>query len=96
MSNDVNTYDLRTDIQERKEDILKWIEEERPKSYMRKQLHCKQTTLNAHLLKMGIEYGGQAGNKGRPSPGRKTAEEYSHGNNVQSHKLKQKLNSRWK
>jgi Zn finger protein HypA/HybF involved in hydrogenase expression len=82
---------LRTDIQERKEDILRWIEEERPKSYMCQELHCKQVTLNAHLLKMGIEYGGQQNQKGRLSPIKKTAEEYVRGDNVKSHILKKKL-----
>lgn len=91
MSNDVNTYDLRTDIQERKEDILKWIKESRSKAYMCNELHCKQATLNAHLLKMGIIYDGQQVSKGRPSSGRKTAEEYIRGSHVQSHVLKKKL-----
>jgi Zn finger protein HypA/HybF involved in hydrogenase expression len=91
MSNDVNTYDLRTDIQERKEDILRWIEEERSKAYMCSQLHCKQATLNAHLLKMDIVYDGQQNQKGRPNAGKKTAEEYASGDNVKSHILKAKL-----
>ena len=91
MSGDVNTHNLRTDIQERKEDILRWIAENRSKAYMCNELHCKQETLNAHLLKMRIEYDGQQGSKGRPNSGRKTAEEYILGSNVQSHILKKKL-----
>ena len=55
---------MRTDILERKEDILQWIREERPKSYMCQQLSCKQTTLNSYLEKMGIEYAGQQNKKG--------------------------------
>ena len=50
---------MRTDILERKEEILQWIAEEQPKSYMCKQLDCKQETLNSYLKKMGIEYAGQ-------------------------------------
>lgn len=91
MSNDVNTYDLRTDIEERKEDILRWIKEKRSKAYMCRELRCKQETLNTHLMKMCIEYDGQQNQKGRPSTLKKTAEEYMRGNNVKSHVLKKKL-----
>ena len=91
MSNDVNTCNLRIDIEERKEEILRWIKEERSKVYICNQLHCKQATLNAHLLKMGINYHGQKNQKGRPNVGKKTAEEYARGDNVKSHKLKAKL-----
>ena len=55
---------MRTDILERKEDILRWIEEERPKSYMCRELGCKQDTLNSYLKKMGIKYNGQQSKKG--------------------------------
>ena len=48
----------RLDILERKEDILKWINEERPKAYMCQELSCKQETLNKYLKQMGIEYKG--------------------------------------
>ena len=37
---------MRTDILERKEDILQWIEENQSKAFMAKELHCKQETLN--------------------------------------------------
>ena len=37
---------MRTDILEKKEEILQWIKEERPKSYMCQQLGCEQETLN--------------------------------------------------
>lgn len=56
---------MRKDILARKEDILKWIEEERPKIYMCQQLHCKQQTLNYYLEKMGIKYSGQRNKKGQ-------------------------------
>ena len=49
----------RTDILARKNDILKWIEEARPKSWIAQELHCKQQTLNTYLEKMGIVYQGQ-------------------------------------
>lgn len=56
---------LRTDILERKEEILQWIEEARPKCYICQQLHCRQATLNSYLEKMGIVYAGQQNKKGQ-------------------------------
>ena len=43
---------MRTDILERKEDILIWIKQKQPKSYICKELHCKPETLNSYLKKM--------------------------------------------
>ena len=65
----------RTDILERKEDILKWIEEKQSKAYICKQLHCKPETLNSYLEKMGIYYKGRQGLK--ENHNYKTAEEYA-------------------
>ena len=56
---------MRTDILDRKAEILRWIEEERPKSYICQQLGCKQETLNTYLKKMGITYAGQQNKKGQ-------------------------------
>lgn len=53
----------RTDILEKREDILKWIQEEKSKSYIAEQLNCKPETLNSYLSKMGIEYKGQPNKK---------------------------------
>ena len=50
---------MRTDILERKNEILQWIEEEQTKSYICQQLNCKNDTLNTYLQKMGIKYKGQ-------------------------------------
>lgn len=85
---------MRTDILERKEDILQWIREERPKSYMCQQLCCKQTTLNSYLEKMGIEYAGQQNKKGqhKGSNTYKPASYYfDNKQEISSHKLKEKL-----
>ena len=49
----------RTDILERKQEILQWIKEQRPKNWIAQQLNCKQQTLNTYLDKMGIQYAGQ-------------------------------------
>lgn len=56
---------MRTDILERKQEILQWIKEERPKNFICQQLKCKPTTLNNYLKKMGIEYKGQQNKKGQ-------------------------------
>lgn len=56
---------MRTDILERRNEILQWIEEEQPKSYICQQLGCKQETLNSYLKKMDIDYAGQQAKKGQ-------------------------------
>ena len=85
---------MRTDILERKEDILRWIEEEKPKAYMCQQLGCKPETLNSYMKKMGIEYAGQQAKKGQYKGGKqyKSALYYIENNlPINSHKLKIKL-----
>ena len=85
---------MRTDILERKKEILQWIAEEQPKSYMCKQLGCKQETLNSYLKKMGIEYAGQQAKKGqfKGSNVYRPAQYYIKNNlPIQSHRLKEKL-----
>ena len=85
---------MRTDILERKNEILQWIEEERPKAYMCQQLGCKQDTLNSYLKKMGIEYAGQQSKKGQRKGGKeyKPALYYIKNNlPIHSYKLKEKL-----
>jgi len=53
---------MRTDIIERKTEILNWISENKSKAYMIKELGCKQDTLNQYLKLMNIDYNGnQAG-----------------------------------
>lgn len=84
---------MRTDILERKDDILKWIEMNQSKAFICRELKCKPETLNSYLKQMGIEYKGNMGGKGLPQhvSGYKTAEEYVKGTCVKSHILKQKL-----
>lgn len=82
----------RADILQRKEDILKWIEEKKPKAYMCKELRCKAETLNSYLKKMGITYAGKLSNKGGSAPYcYMTALEYSQTDSPHSDKLKKKL-----
>ena len=85
---------MRTDILERKEEILQWIQEERPKNYMCQQLGCKPETLNSYLKKMGIEYAGQQNKKGQQKgPNSYRPALYYIENNIAitSYKLKEKL-----
>ena len=87
---------MRTDILERKADILQWIEEKQSKAFICRQLKCKPETLNSYLEKMNIVYSGNKGLKGKTFKEKgqtcyKTAEEYAKGVNVKSHILKIKL-----
>ena len=68
---------MRTDIDNRKEEIIQWIEEERSKAFICLHLGCRQDTLNRRLRKWGVEYKGNQGNKGhKQSPYKLTIEEY--------------------
>ena len=85
---------MRLDILERKSEILQWISEEQPKSFMCQQLQCKQETLNAYLKKMGIEYAGQQNKKGQQKGTNvyKPASFYFDNKQaISSHRLKEKL-----
>ena len=84
---------IRTDILERKEDILNWIKEGQSKAFICRELHCKPETLNSYLEKMGIEYKGNQGLKGFDHPTQyKSALEYVNGNGViSSYRLRDKL-----
>lgn len=83
---------MRTDILERKQEIMEWIEQNQSKAFICKQLKCKPETLNGYLQKMGIDYQGNQGGKGiKHDPKYKTAVEYSQGTNVKSYRLKAKL-----
>ena len=82
----------RTDILNRKEEILNWINENQSKAFICKQLKCKPETLNNYLIKMDIQYAGNQGGKGiKTAPQYKTAEEYIESTCVKSHILKLKL-----
>lgn len=83
---------MRTDILERKEEILEWISEKQSKAFICQQLKCKADTLQSYLKKMGIQYDGNRGGKGhKTSNSRKTAIEYAQSTCVHSHILKLKL-----
>ena len=44
------------DILDKKDQILEWIQEEKSKAFIAKQLNCKPDTLNKYLNEMGIKY----------------------------------------
>jgi len=82
----------RTDILDRKDEILQWIEEHQSKTFIAKQLKCKIDTLNSYLTYMDINYAGNQGGKGiKTDPKYKTAIEYIQSTCVKSPILKQKL-----
>jgi len=83
---------MRTDILERKGEILQWIEEERSKRFMCEQVHCKPETLNGWLRKMEIVYSGNKGSRGFARPlQRKTFYEYVSDGSPETYKAKKKL-----
>lgn len=83
---------MRTDILERKEEILQWISENQSKAFICRELQCKPHTLNSYLEKMGIQYSGNQSGKGiRHDPKYKTAEEYAKGTSIKGFILKDKL-----
>lgn len=83
---------MRTDILERKEEILQWISENQSKAFICRELQCKPHTLNSYLEKMGIQYSGNQSGKGiRHDPKYKTAEEYAKGTSIKGFILRDKL-----
>ena len=83
---------MRNDIETRKEEILSWITENRSKAEIAKLLSCRLGTLENALARMGIEYIGNKGGKGRKiDTNYLTAEEYVKSTHVSSHRLKIKL-----
>ena len=84
---------MRTDILERKEDILQWIAEKKSKAFIAKELHCKTETLNNYLQKMGIEYiGNQSGKNINRTNRAMTLQEYlATSVDIQTNKVRKKI-----
>ena len=55
---------MRTEILERKDEILDWISQNQSKAFICRELKCKPETLNTYLKKMGIDYNGNQAGKG--------------------------------
>lgn len=84
---------MRSDILEKKDQILQWIAENRSKAYMSEQLGCKQDTLNRYLKLMGIEYAGNQSGKGQPKrkPKMTLAEYLEQSEDIQTNKIRKKI-----
>lgn len=84
---------MRLDIFEKKDQILIWIDENKSKAFIAKELGCKQETLNKYLEKMGIEYAGNQSGKGQPKRKPKmTLEDYLENSvDIQTNKIRKKI-----
>lgn len=84
---------MRTDILERKDEILQWISENQSKAFMCRELNCKQDTLNRYLDKMGIVYTGNMSGKGftKKQDGMTLQEYLEKSIDIQSNKVRKKL-----
>lgn len=84
---------MRTDILEKKDQILQWVEEKQSKAYISKQLGCKQDTLNIYLAKMGIDYSGNQSGKGtsKNRPKMNLEEYLKNSSDIQSNKVRVKI-----
>lgn len=85
---------MRKDIDEKKEQIISWINDKKSKKYICEQLKCKQETLNRHLNNWGIEYDGMKG-YGKREKVKVTyvpLEQYlKHSKDIQTNKIRNKL-----
>ena len=85
---------MRTDIIERKDEILKWIEEHRSKAFISRELQCKQETLNKYLVSWGIEYSGNMSGKGMTKTNNKNMpllQYLAESKDIQTNKIRRKL-----
>lgn len=84
---------MRKDILERREDILLWIDENRSKAFMVRELNCKQDTLNKYLEQLGITYNGNQSGKNfsKKSCGMSLIEYLDQSVDIQSNKVRKKL-----
>jgi 5-methylcytosine-specific restriction endonuclease McrA len=83
---------MRQDIVDRKEEVLKWIEQNESKAYICKQLSCKPETLERYLKIFEVPYKGNKGLKNKKTDTKYiTAKEYIKKSFVSAHKLKLKM-----
>ena len=84
----------RTDILERKEEILQWIDEGLSKAEIARRLNCNIKTLPNAFKELNIEYIGNQGNKGQHKPNSKTMsliDYLKNSKDIQSNKIRKKL-----
>lgn len=85
---------MRTDILERENEIRHWIEENKSKAFICKELNCKPETLNSYLKKMNIVYSGNQSGKGttKNSSNYMPLIEYlTNSKDIQTNKIRNKL-----
>jgi len=83
---------MRTDIENRKSEIVEWISINQSKAFMCRELKCKPETLNWWLTKMNLNYDGNQGGKGiRIDHKNRTALEYTQLPSCRSGVLKKKM-----
>lgn len=84
---------MRTDIEQKKDLILQWVEEGRSKASMSRELDCKPETLNRYLNKWDVEYKGNPSGKGmKKNRSKWTLEEYlEKSTDIQTNKIRTKL-----
>lgn len=83
---------MRTDILERKNEIIEMINNNEPKALICRLLKCKPLTLDESLKKMNIIYKGNRGLKGKKmGEGRKSAMEYMKKITLSVPRLRKKL-----
>lgn len=85
---------MRTDILEKKDQILQWISENQSKAFMAKELGCNPKTINSILKKFEIEYSGNQSGKGLSKSGSQklSLQEYLDTSiDIQSNKVRKKL-----
>ena len=84
---------MRTDILERKEEILQWINEGQSKAFMARQLNCNPKTINPILERLGLTYGGNQSGKGQTKRKSKMSliEYLEKSQDIQTNKVRKKL-----
>ena len=85
---------MRNDLLTRKEDIVKWIAENKSKAFMAKELNCNPKTINPLLQRLGLSYSGNQGGKGQTKNSNKyipLLEYLSTSKDIQSNKVRLKL-----
>ena len=85
---------MRTDILERKNEILQWRNENQSKAYMARELNCNPKTINSILVKLGIDYSGNQSGKGQSKSNNNymPLQEYLNSSlDIQSNKVRNKL-----
>lgn len=83
---------MRTDILERKNEIIEMINNNDPKAFICRMLKCKPLTLDEYLKKMDIIYKGNRGSKDKKTNHkRKSAIEYSQKITLNVPRLRKKL-----